>query len=72
MKTHFGQGGGNDMKRLYRSKSNRMISGVCGGIGEYIGIDPTFIRLIYVLLSMAYGTGLVMYIIFSIIIPEEY
>lgn len=71
MKTYFGQGGGNDMKKLYRSKSNRMISGVCGGLGEYIGVDPTLIRLAYVLLSIAYGTGLLLYILFSVIIPEE-
>lgn len=71
MKTHFGQGGSGDMKKLYRSKSNKMISGVCGGIGEYLGLDPTLIRIGYALLSMAYGTGIFLYILFTVIIPEE-
>ncbi len=58
------------MKRLTRS-SNRMICGVCGGIGEYLGIDATVIRLLWVLLSVMGGAGLLAYIIAAIIIPEE-
>ena len=49
-----------------------MICGVCGGIGEYVGIDPTLVRIIWVVLSIAgWGTGLVAYLIAAIIIPEE-
>lgn len=59
------------MNKLYRSKSNRIIAGVCGGIGEYLGIDPTFIRLLWVLFSLSIGAGLLAYIIAWIIIPEE-
>ena len=58
------------MKRLTRS-GNRMICGVCGGIGEYLGIDATVVRLLWVLLSVAGGAGLLAYIIAAIIIPEE-
>ena len=60
-----------DYKRLYRSREERMISGVCGGIAEYFEMDPTIIRLIFVLLAMAGGPGLIAYIILAIIIPEK-
>jgi len=56
-------------KRLFKSRSNRVIFGVCGGIGEYFNIDPTIIRLLCVLLGCT-GTGILVYIIASIIIPE--
>jgi len=59
------------IKRLYRSKKNRVIAGVCGGIGEYFNIDPTLIRLIWILLVFAGGSGILAYIIAWIIIPEE-
>lgn len=58
-------------KRLYRSRSNRMIAGVCGGIGEYFDVDPTLVRLAAVLLAMAGGPGLIVYIILAVVIPEE-
>ena len=58
-------------KRLYKSKTNRVICGVCGGIGEYFGIDPTIVRLLCVLLGCT-GTGVILYIIAAIIMPEEY
>jgi phage shock protein PspC (stress-responsive transcriptional regulator) len=58
------------MKRLLRSKSNRVLCGVCGGIGEYLNVDPTIIRLLCLLLGFT-GTGLIVYIAAAIIIPEE-
>ncbi len=59
------------MKRLYRSSEDRMISGVCGGIGEVYGIDPTLLRLGLVLLGLvtAILPMLVVYILATIIIP---
>ncbi len=57
-------------KRLTRSKTNRMLFGVCGGIGEYFGIDPTLVRLAFVLLTLANGIGLVIYLILAIIMPS--
>lgn len=61
------------MNRLYRSKKNRIIAGVCGGIGEYFKVDPTLIRLLWLLISIlsAGAGGVVAYIIAWVIIPEE-
>ena len=59
------------MKRLYRSKTNRIIAGVCSGIAEYFDIDPTLIRLLWLLFSLGGGAGVLAYIIAWIIIPEE-
>ena len=58
-------------KRLYKSRTNRVLCGVCGGIGEYFGIDPAIVRLLCVLLGCT-STGLILYIIAAIIMPEEY
>ncbi len=58
-------------KQLYRSQHNRMIAGVCGGIGEYLEVDPTLIRLIWALSSLWMGLGIVAYILALIIIPEQ-
>lgn len=58
-------------KKLCKSRENRMISGVCGGIGEYLNIDPTIIRLAFVLLAFP-GTSILGYFIAAIIIPEQY
>ena len=58
-------------KRLLKSSSNRMISGVCGGIGEFFGIDPTVIRLIWAILTFCgLGSGILIYIIAAFVIPE--
>lgn len=60
------------MKRLYRSKTNRMLCGVCGGISEYLGIDPTLVRLLWVLAAgSSAGTGILVYLAAAVIIPEE-
>ena len=58
-------------KRLYKSNQNKMIDGVCGGIAEYFGIDPTVVRLIWALLSLMGGSGILAYIIAAIIIPRS-
>lgn len=57
-------------KRLYKSRTNRVLCGVCGGLGEYFNIDPTIIRLLFVLLGCTM-TGIVAYLIAAIIIPER-
>jgi phage shock protein C len=57
------------IKRLYRSRKNRMLCGVCGGLGEYLGIDPTIVRLLWILFSLAYGAGILAYILACIVIP---
>ena len=58
-------------KRLYRSERNRMIAGVCGGLGEYFDVDPVLIRLLWVIFTFAFGSGLLIYIIACILIPNE-
>ena len=59
------------MKKLYRSNTNKMLAGVCGGIGEYFNVDPTLVRLGFVALSFLAGGGLLVYILAAIIIPKE-
>ncbi len=58
-------------KKLYRSRRNSMIAGVCGGLGEYFNVDPTIMRLVAVLLIFADGIGLIAYIIAWIIVPRN-
>ncbi|MBD3164294.1 PspC domain-containing protein [Candidatus Woesearchaeota archaeon] len=59
-------------KKLYRSRKNRMIAGVCGGLGEYADIDPTLVRLLWVIATIfTGGAGILAYIIAWIIIPEK-
>ncbi len=60
-----------ETKRLVRSRSNAMIGGVCSGLGNYFGIDPTLVRLFFVLLALAEGTGLLLYFILWIVVPRE-
>jgi phage shock protein C len=61
------------MKKLYRSKENRAVSGVIGGIGEYFEIDPTILRLVYIFLLFATAIvpGIIAYLIASFIVPER-
>jgi phage shock protein C len=58
-------------QRLYRSQNERMLAGVCGGLGKFFGIDPTIMRLIFVVLALMGGPGLLIYIIMWIVVPEE-
>ena len=59
-------------KKFYRSRKNKMLCGVCGGLGEYLGIDPTVVRLLVVLLSLSsVGMGVIIYFVAAFIIPEE-
>jgi phage shock protein PspC (stress-responsive transcriptional regulator) len=60
------------MKRLYRSKKDRILGGVCVGLGEHLDVDPTVIRLIWAVVSvLSIGTGIIIYILAWIIIPED-
>jgi phage shock protein C len=60
-----------EQKKLYRSKKNRMIAGVCGGLAEYLNVDPVIIRLIAVILLLPGGLpGFLPYIILWVVIPE--
>ncbi len=57
------------MKRLYKSRKNKVIDGVCGGIAEYFDADPVLVRVIFVLLAFAGGSAIIAYIVGMIIIP---
>ena len=57
-------------RKLYKSNQNKMIAGVCGGLGEFFDVDPTLIRLLWVIFALAVGSGLLVYIASAIIIPE--
>ena len=58
-------------KKLFRSESDKKIAGVCGGLAEYLGVDVTIIRLIWALVCIFGGTGLIAYLIAALIIPTE-
>lgn len=59
-------------KQLYRSRDDRMIAGVCGGLGDYFDIDPTIIRLLFVFGAFATGSGLFWaYLVMMVVVPEE-
>lgn len=59
------------VKKLYRSRSERMIAGVCGGIGEYFDLDPTLVRLGFVIFSIPFPFMVLAYLIMMIVIPNE-
>ena len=58
-------------KRLYKSSTDKKVCGVCGGIANYFDVDPTVIRLIWVIFTLVGGSGLISYIIAAIIMPDE-
>lgn len=58
-------------KKLYRSKTDSKLAGVCGGIAKYFDIDPTIVRLLWVVITLAGGSGLIAYIVCALVIPEE-
>ena len=58
-------------KRLYKSKTDEKLCGVCGGIAEYFGLDSTIIRLVWVLFTILGGSGVIAYIVAALVLPEE-
>lgn len=59
-----------EIKKLQRSKTNRVISGICGGMGEYLNIDPIFFRILFVIFLFAGGASILLYIVLIFVIPE--
>ena len=59
------------MKKLYRSRTDSVLAGVCGGIAEYLHVDVTLIRLAFVALGFLFGSGLLFYILAAIVLPKE-
>ena len=60
----------NSEKRLCRSSSQKMVAGVCGGVAEYLGWDATIVRVIWVALTLAGGSGLLLYLILWLLMPK--
>ena len=57
--------------RIHKSSRDRKICGVCGGIAEWLGVDPTIIRLAWAVLALGWGTGILLYFICAFVLPEE-
>lgn len=60
-----------DVKRLYRSNNEKIIAGVCGGIADHFEIDPIWVRLVFVLLTLLNGVGLILYLVLWILVPKN-
>lgn len=58
-------------KKLYRSRRDRMIAGVCGGLADYFQVDPTIIRLLFILFVLLGGSGVLAYLIMWLVVPVE-
>ncbi len=58
------------MKKLYRSQTNKVVAGVCGGIGEYFNIDPVIPRIIFLLVALPGGISILVYFIFWLLVPK--
>ena len=61
----------NNDKRLVRSSSQKMIAGVCGGIAQYLGWDVTVVRLLWIVLTLAGGSGILIYLILWLVMPQD-
>lgn len=59
------------VKKLHRSQDQKMLGGVCGGLGEYFNIDPTIVRIIFIAFALIAGGGLLLYLILWLLIPQE-
>jgi phage shock protein C len=65
---------GTDMdptRKLYRSRSDRKLAGVCGGLAEFFSLDPTLIRVLFVVLALAGGSGILIYLAMWIMVPNQ-
>jgi phage shock protein C len=72
LQVRLAKGGAMDSTRkLYRSRTNRQLAGVCGGLAQYFNIDATLIRVLFVVLAVLGGSGLVIYLVLWIIVPRE-
>ena len=60
-----------ETKRLYRSRTDRVIAGVCGGLADYFGVDPILVRVVWVVTVLSFGAGLLAYILLWLFVPQE-
>jgi phage shock protein C len=61
----------NATRKLYRSKTNRQVAGVCGGLAEYFNLDPTLIRVLFIVLAVLGGSGIIIYLAMWILVPSQ-
>ncbi len=59
------------MKRIFRSEEDRILAGVCGGVGEYFDIDPVIVRIAWIILTLVGGSGILLYILAWLIVPPH-
>ena len=59
------------MKKLYKSNTQKMVSGVCGGIAEYFDVDPTIVRILFVIFGFSGGGGILLYLLAAVIMPDD-
>ena len=58
-------------KRIYKNREKKMLCGVCAGLAEYFDIDPTLVRVLWAVISLGYGSGLLAYIVCAIVFPDK-
>ena len=58
-------------KRIYKNREKKMLCGVCAGLAEYFDIDPTLVRVLWAVISLGYGIGLLAYIVCAIVFPDK-
>jgi len=58
-------------RRIHRSRDEQMIAGVCGGLAEWLDLDPSIVRLIFVLMALAFGHGILVYLVLALVMPLE-
>lgn len=58
-------------RKLYRIRQGKIFTGVCGGLAKYFGIDPKIVRVLWAAFCLAYGSGVVAYVLFTIFVPKE-
>ena len=58
------------MKKLYKSNTQKMVSGVCGGIAEFFDVDPTIVRILFVIFGFGGGSGFLLYLLAAVIMPD--
>ena len=58
-------------KRIYKNREKKMLCGVCAGLAEYFDIDPTIVRVLWAVVSLGYGSGLLAYIVCAIVFPDK-
>ena len=60
-----------EKKRLFRSRSERILAGVCGGLADYLGLDPVLVRVLWIVVVLSFGLGILAYVLLWLLTPEE-